>query len=57
MSATKTAPATFPTRIDLPESDRHALDEHHDKATADVFTEISRTADKQLWFPETHVQH
>ena len=32
-------------------------DEHHDKATADVFTEISRTADKQLWFLEAHVQH
>jgi len=34
-----------------------AADEHHDKATADVFTEISRTADKQLWFLEAHVQH
>ena len=32
-------------------------DEHHDKATADVFTEISRAADKQLWFLEAHVQH
>jgi starvation-inducible DNA-binding protein len=32
-------------------------DEHHDKATADMFTEISRTADKQLWFLEAHVQH
>jgi starvation-inducible DNA-binding protein len=32
-------------------------DEHHDKSTADVFTEISRTADKQLWFLEAHVQH
>ena len=32
-------------------------DEHHDKATADIFTEISRTADKQLWFLEAHVQH
>jgi len=33
-----------------------AADEHRDKATADVFTEISRTADKQLWFLEAHVQ-
>lgn len=32
-------------------------DDRHDKATADVFTEISRTADKQLWFLEAHVQH
>ena len=31
-------------------------DEHHDKAIADVFTEISRTADKQLWFLEAHLQ-
>ncbi|MCX6631716.1 MAG: DNA starvation/stationary phase protection protein Dps [Candidatus Solibacter sp.] len=31
-------------------------DEHHDKSTADLFTEISRTADKQLWFLESHVQ-
>ncbi len=32
-------------------------DEHNDKATADLFTEISRTADKQLWFLEAHIQH
>jgi starvation-inducible DNA-binding protein len=32
-------------------------DERHDRATADLFTEISRTADKQLWFFEAHVQH
>ena len=32
-------------------------DEHHDRSTADLFTEISRTADKQLWFLEAHVQH
>lgn len=31
-------------------------DKHHDKATADLFTEISRMADKQLWFLEAHVQ-
>ena len=34
-----------------------AADEHHDKSTADIFTEISRTADKQLWFLEAHNQH
>jgi starvation-inducible DNA-binding protein len=33
-----------------------AADEHHDKATADIFTEISRTVDKQLWFLEAHLQ-
>lgn len=32
-------------------------DEHHDRSTADLFTEISRTADKQLWFLEAHVQN
>ena len=32
-------------------------DKLHDLSTADVFTEISRTADKQLWFLEAHVQH
>ena len=32
-------------------------DDHNDKSTADLFTEISRTADKQLWFLEAHVQH
>jgi starvation-inducible DNA-binding protein len=32
-------------------------DEHVDTSTADLFTEISRTADKQLWFLEAHVQH
>ena len=32
-------------------------DKIHDLSTADVFTEISRTADKQLWFLEAHVQH
>jgi starvation-inducible DNA-binding protein len=31
-------------------------DEHHDKSTADIFTEISRTVDKQLWFLEAHLQ-
>jgi starvation-inducible DNA-binding protein len=31
-------------------------DQHHDRSTADLFTEISRTVDKQLWFLEAHVQ-
>jgi starvation-inducible DNA-binding protein len=30
-------------------------DEHHDRSTADLFTEVSRTADKQLWFLEAHL--
>ncbi len=34
-----------------------AAEENHDRATADVFTEISRTADKHLWFLEAHEQH
>ena len=32
-------------------------DKHHDLATADIFTEISRVVDKQLWFLEAHIQH
>jgi starvation-inducible DNA-binding protein len=31
-------------------------DELGDKSTADVFTEISRQADKDLWFLEAHLQ-
>lgn len=31
-------------------------DDHHDKSTADLFTEISRSSDKQLWFLESHLQ-
>jgi len=31
-------------------------DEIHDKDTADLFTEISRAADKDLWFVEAHAQ-
>jgi starvation-inducible DNA-binding protein len=27
-----------------------------DKGTADIFTEISRAADKDLWFLEAHLQ-
>jgi len=29
-------------------------DEVHDKDTADIFTEISRSVDKDLWFVEAH---
>ena len=39
---------------------RKAIDvaeERKDRSTADLFTEISRVADKQLWFLEAHVQH
>ena len=32
-------------------------DKSKDPSTADVFTEISRAAEKQLWFLEAHVQH
>jgi starvation-inducible DNA-binding protein len=28
-----------------------------DKDTADIFTEISRETDKQLWFVEAHIQN
>lgn len=31
-------------------------DELGDKSTADVFTEVSRQADKDLWFLEAHLQ-
>ena len=31
-------------------------DEIGDKDTADIFTEISRTVDKDLWFVEAHEQ-
>jgi starvation-inducible DNA-binding protein len=31
-------------------------DEHRDLTTADLFTEISRTIDKDLWFLEAHLQ-
>ncbi len=31
-------------------------DELHDKDAADIFTEISRGADKSLWFLEAHLQ-
>lgn len=34
-----------------------AADERHDRSTADLFTEISRLADKHLWFLEAHLQH
>jgi starvation-inducible DNA-binding protein len=32
-------------------------DELGDKDTADIFTEISREIDKQLWFVEAHIQN
>lgn len=38
---------------------RHAIDEAAglgDQSTADLFTEISRLADKRLWFLEAHLQ-
>jgi starvation-inducible DNA-binding protein len=31
-------------------------DEHNDKTTADLFTEVSRAVDKHLWFLEAHLQ-
>ena len=34
-----------------------AADKLRDLSTADIFTEISRVADKQLWFLEAHIQH
>ena len=37
---------------------RHAIDQSDelgDKGTADIFTEISRGADKYLWFVEAHL--
>ena len=33
-----------------------AADEHQDMTTADLFTQISRTIDKDLWFLEAHLQ-
>lgn len=33
-----------------------AADEIYDKDTADIFTEISRSVDKDLWFVEAHAQ-
>jgi starvation-inducible DNA-binding protein len=33
-----------------------ASDELGDKSTSDLYTEISRTADKRLWFLEAHLQ-
>jgi starvation-inducible DNA-binding protein len=43
----------------LANASRHAIDrtsELGDTATADVFTEIVREADKDLWFLEAHLQ-
>ena len=39
---------------------REAIDESDklgDPSTADLYTEISRTADKRLWFLEAHIQN
>lgn len=33
-----------------------ASEEHDDMDTADLFTDISRAVDKQLWFVEAHLQ-
>lgn len=33
-----------------------ASEEHRDKDTADIFTEVSRGVDKWLWFVEAHLQ-
>lgn len=33
-----------------------AATDHGDQATADLFTEISRSVDKNLWFLEAHLQ-
>jgi starvation-inducible DNA-binding protein len=60
----KVGPAHLKALIDryalLAATVRKAIDaagEHHDLSTADVFTEISRVIDKQLWFLEAHAQH
>ena len=36
-------------------ADIDKADELGDKDTADIFTEISRETDKQLWFVESHL--
>jgi len=44
---------------DVANKSREAIDSTDrlgDKATADVFTEIARAADKDLWFLEAHLQ-
>jgi starvation-inducible DNA-binding protein len=44
---------------DYSASTRAAIDnaaEHGDQSTADLFTELSRMADKHLWFLEAHLQ-
>ena len=52
VEALATALASFGTRV------RRAIDqaeELHDKGTADLFTEVSRSTDKYLWFLEAHL--
>lgn len=45
----------YPTKNDLPEAARAKMCEL-DAATADLMTEVSRAADKDLWFVEAHLQ-
>ncbi len=33
------------------------VSEHRDQATADLFTRVSRTVDKNFWFMETNFQN
>lgn len=52
VEAVVTALASFGTRV------RRAIDqadELRDKGTADLFTEVSRSTDKYLWFLESHL--
>lgn len=51
---------SFPTRNDLPQPDRAQLIELlnqrlGDADTTDLFTELSRSLDKDLWFLEAHL--
>ena len=34
----------------------HETDDLGDPSTADLYTEVSRTVDKRLWFLEAHLQ-
>lgn len=53
LTALSTALAGFGGRV---RAAIDAADEAGDKSTADLFTEISRETDKQLWFLEAHLQ-
>ena len=52
--------APHKTRIDVPPAARDRLvpllNDLGDPTTADLFTEISRSLDKDLWFLEAHLQ-